>query len=339
MVNIKKMVQPHVKYTNAIGYSNKLMPKEKDGKLDYNQEVIRIYVPKKIKLKNLPDRMVLPMAIDDIPIDVFEIGYPVAGGPIPRAKSDNRRNVVRPLVSGISVGNYAISAGTLGEPATKDGEIYDMSNAHVLCDDPSKDWSNETRIVQPGKHDGGNVPYHIVGHYHWHEKIYPEHNNPSGCNVAKTYVNVGNFFSNLFGRRSRFNTVVFDKNHADQAAYKRVDGIDFDITRTFDFDISDYDLVSRVFAGSNVASIHCKTKYQVNAGYIPVVPYKNEPVEGFPLRKSGRTTMDTENNIIDNNGSIRVNYGNFTAFFDDIVLTLKMVEGGDSGSDSWQKIE
>ena len=344
MLDIKKLAQPYIDATNANGYSGSLQPRIlKDGTVDYNEQVIRIYVPYKIDKSLLPDRLVLPACIDDIPVDVFEIGEIMAGGPnlsTPMQVDPARRNVVIPMVSGISIGNYAITAGTCGVPAIKSSIEYTMSNAHVLTDDPQREVSFEKRILQPGKHDGGRIPADIVGYYAGHTRIFPKVEQPSQCGVAKGYMNFGNFMAKTLGRRSRFNTYVAGRNNVDQAWFKRNDGRDFDITKTFDFDISDYDLCGRVFAGSTVASIHCKMQYQLEAGLIPVVPYKPSPDEQFSrVRKSGRTTGDTAAPILDLSGTIEVNYGNFVAKFEDVVFTNKMVEGGDSGSDLWQKVE
>lgn len=61
----------------------------------------------------------------------------------------------RPAPGGVSVGHPAVTAGTLGCLVRKSGEIFILSNNHVLAD------SNRGRkgdpIVQPGAYDGGTV--------------------------------------------------------------------------------------------------------------------------------------------------------------------------------------
>jgi len=73
---------------------------------------------------------------------------------------------VRPLVGGISVGNYRITAGTLGmivrDKKTKQPLI--LSNNHVLTQIMlGVEGEIGDYIVQPGPIDGGNVPEDVVG--------------------------------------------------------------------------------------------------------------------------------------------------------------------------------
>jgi hypothetical protein len=326
---IEKIAKKYIDNTNAIGYSNTLQKKISNGKVT-EQDSIRIYVPYKIPKNQLPDRLILPECVDGVAVDVVEIGEVVA-------LNEARRDLVRPLCSGISVGNWAITAGTLGVPSEKDGKLYIMSNAHVFTDDPSKEVSGEKRIVQPAKYDGGTLD-NIVAEYVWHDRIYPNGTEPSTCIVAKGYAEIGNIISSLFNRKSKLRAYVDGYNYQDCSAAKLVDGINFDCTKTFDFDISKYNLIGRLFAGSNLCTIICKMKYQVNVGFKPVVPWKDEPT-GSIVRKSGRTTFDTEGEISDMSATISVNYGNFSAKIRDVIITSDMSAGGDSGSDVWEKAE
>jgi len=335
MEQVSHIASRLVNYKNVVGFSNYPAKRIKNGqKID--EEVIRIYVSKKQGPEELYDEWILPREVEGFPIDVVEIGEVRAlANPIPK---DGRREVVRPLVSGISVGNIAITAGTLGVPAKKSGELFGCSNAHVLTPDPSNQYVSEQRIVQPGKYDDPNCAAHIIGRYHWHERIYPE-SQPSECPVSKTTIWLLNKVSSALGRRSRFRTYVYGENYQDFAVFKLANGIYYDTTRTFDFDISDYELVARLFAGSNMYTIMCKLKYQLASGYQPVVRYSTKPfVEGEELRKSGRTTGDTTGTVFDVSASMRINYGSFNAVIKDVVVATDMSAGGDSGSDIWRKI-
>ncbi len=66
----------------------------------------------------------------------------------------------RPSPGGVSVGHYAITAGTLGCLVTKNNQTYILSNNHVLAN------SNTAKIgdaiVQPGPLDGGKVTKHVI---------------------------------------------------------------------------------------------------------------------------------------------------------------------------------
>jgi hypothetical protein len=94
------------------------------------------------------------------PVKFIEVGHIVA--------LNDRMVEYRPLVGGISVGHYAISAGSIG------GIVYDnidntpliLSNAHVLAnsDTPTEDLASVgDDIFQPGKHDTG---VEVVAHLH-----------------------------------------------------------------------------------------------------------------------------------------------------------------------------
>jgi hypothetical protein len=68
----------------------------------------------------------------------------------------------RPLVAGISVGHYKITAGTLGIILKdRDGDDVILSNNHVLaCSSSTKKQRANVNddILQPGRYDGGLIP-------------------------------------------------------------------------------------------------------------------------------------------------------------------------------------
>lgn len=57
-----------------------------------------------------------------------------------------------------------------------------------------------------------------------------------------------------------------------------------------------------------------------------------DPIVGMPVKKSGRTTSLRTGTITDIDAIITVDYGVFTATFEDQIITGNMAEGGDSGS-------
>ncbi len=61
----------------------------------------------------------------------------------------------RPALAGVSIGHYAMSAGTLGSVVCKDSTKYILSNNHVLANSNNVD--NGDDIYQPGVADGGTV--------------------------------------------------------------------------------------------------------------------------------------------------------------------------------------
>jgi len=107
----------------------------------------------------------LPSEIEGVRLDVHEVGKLEK-----HAESDDPvvadlQKRVRPLQPGYSVGNAAITAGTIGFFAIRDGRVGVVSNAHVMCQDPSKDVSQQTenRILQPGAYDGGTLTNDKIG--------------------------------------------------------------------------------------------------------------------------------------------------------------------------------
>lgn len=72
----------------------------------------------------------------------------------------------RPILGGISVGHYKITAGTLGIlMKDKDGDIVILSNNHVLANSSSDRKARAAKgddILQPGRYDGGTIPKDTV---------------------------------------------------------------------------------------------------------------------------------------------------------------------------------
>jgi hypothetical protein len=193
---------------NVIGYSKKFRKRIRDGK-KVDEEVIRIYVSVKKDLAYLDLIDLIPREIDGVPTDVVEIGEIKALNLHPLAHVTR----VRPLVAGVSIGNWAITAGTLGW-FFKDGRGREMlgSNAHVFADDPLKSTSFEKRIVQPGRYDQGSVPDDIVGMYYWHQPL-----SGSECALSNAITDLLNGASALLGRKTRFVLTLAEKAKIDFA--------------------------------------------------------------------------------------------------------------------------
>lgn len=73
----------------------------------------------------------------------------------------NNRSEHRPLCPGVSIGHYAITAGTLGcLVKDKSNNVYLLSNNHVLAN--CNNCKADDNILQPGSSDGGEVSRHVV---------------------------------------------------------------------------------------------------------------------------------------------------------------------------------
>ncbi|RLI46873.1 hypothetical protein DRO69_02100, partial [Candidatus Bathyarchaeota archaeon] len=114
---------------NVVGYSRSLKKKIVKGRVT-DVDCIRIYVSRKVPEKELKPFHVIPREIEGIPTDVVEIGE------VKALKAD-KTGKFRPVIFGISIGNYAITAGTNGWLfKDRKGRVFFGSNAHVFADSP-----------------------------------------------------------------------------------------------------------------------------------------------------------------------------------------------------------
>jgi hypothetical protein len=117
-----------------------------------------IYVKKKQPLQVIPPSLRLPRKVyvgnDPIEVDVVETG------PFYTYAFTARE---RPAPSGISIGHFNITAGTLGclVNDNTDGSLCILSNNHVLADGNSASIGDAT--IQPGDEDGGASPADDIG--------------------------------------------------------------------------------------------------------------------------------------------------------------------------------
>ena len=108
---------------------------------------IVVSVAKKLPLVQLPEQARVPRALAGVPTDVVETG-PIFAQQDPTQK-------MRPARPGISIGHYQITAGTLGCLVQREGQVYILSNNHVLAN--SNNGKIGDAILQPGPHDGGTL--------------------------------------------------------------------------------------------------------------------------------------------------------------------------------------
>ena len=258
-MNVDKLAKQLLKYPNVTGYSKKLRKRIKDGKV-VEEWCIQIHVSKKVPLKELKLNEVIPAEVDGIPVDVVDIGEL-------KALSVDKTKKFRPLQPGISIGNYAITAGTLGNfvLGTKKpfkNEVFTASNAHVFCDNPSLEKPEEFDIIQPGRYDGGTHK-DKVGEYVWHQRIKPL-GFESSCPMLTSTVKAVNWLLKKLKRKSRISVHTEEANYIDFA----VASIDVPYTfkhadKVFD---SLYECIGYGFAGSDKVSLVCKGKYVEQEG-------------------------------------------------------------------------
>jgi len=324
---IRKYGAELLKKKNVVGFEHQLQKRIRKGK-EVDELCFVVYVTRKVSELKLAPKDIIPRYLDDIPVDVVEIGELKA---LPRKKAVDKRKTFRPLVAGISIGHRDITAGTLGwfvEDAVT-GETLLASNAHVFTPDPSKPAGSFSReIYQPGPSDGG---HEMVALYRWHERIEPLNN----CKLARWIVDGLNWISKVFGRKTRFELL------------QPINNIDFAVADPYaDFEVKFVDtnelpdpFVGFGFAGSEITSVICKIQHIVTKGYRPIAVEVCDNLErNDKLRKTGRTSCKTDAKVIGTSATVRVSYGSFEALFTDVILTSKLLEPGDSGSAVWKVV-
>ena len=258
-----------------------------------------VMVEKKVSLNTLSMEDRIPLGIRmlyspiTVPTDVIEVGKIEA--------LLERTEKWRPAPGGVSIGHFAITAGTLGVVAIDNltHKRVILSNNHVLAN--KNDAMIGDAILQQGYHDGGRLDTHIIGHLLRYKEIdFGEE--PSDCPIAEGVAKVLNEGARVIGSKHRLNTIKTD--------IQAVNYIDAAIADpTFDDDVLDEVLDIGVINGTI------------------------EPYLGMPIRKSGRTTGYTHGTVLLINATVNVIYGvNKIARFEEQIVGGAMSAGGDSGS-------
>lgn len=128
--------------------------KESHG-VNTGEVAVVVLVEEKKPLAALRDEDLIPRELDGMKTDVIEVGYLRA--------QQTAKERFRPIIpSGVSMGHYKVTAGTLGT-VVKDrtsGELFLLSNNHVFAN--SNDALIGDAILQPAAMDGGQNPGDLV---------------------------------------------------------------------------------------------------------------------------------------------------------------------------------
>lgn len=329
------------KKPNVIGYSHDLKNRQKNGVLIPETQVFRIYVTRKLPLKELNANDIIPRMLGlpfletkdknilrSVETDVVEIGEI-------KTLSVDKTAKFRPVEIGVSVGNWAITAGSLGMLyKDAEGNLYAGSNAHVLTDgDASKTPEEivEKRILQPGSYHAGQTEDNVVGTYFWHERIIPI--GISTCPIGTGFASLINFALKLFKRHGILAYQDTSENFIDFAVYKpsvehimKIADDSIDIKLPF---------VGHLFGGSEQVAVYCKIA-EILKARPDIKPLNNNwsDIQDGDNIKCCSFWCHYEGKVIDANAAINVNYGNFVAFFTNVFLVENdgTVKGGYSGS-------
>ncbi|MBC8184739.1 hypothetical protein H8E88_26905 [candidate division KSB1 bacterium] len=276
---------------NGIGIGHKVV----DGK-DTGELCLTVMVRKKVPKAELLKKDLIPGKLNNISLDVFDIGEIYAY----KARTDRWR----PAPGGVSIGHYAITAGTLGV-YVKDrttGEKLILSNNHVMAN--SNDASVGDTILQPGPADGGKSPQDRIAELERFVRIQYQgggNGGSSGCSIAKGLSWIMNCLAAITGSKTRLVPVKI------QSEYNEVDAA---LAKPVESSVIDNKIID-----------------------IGTITGTKEAELGMAVRKSGRTTATTTGTIQVLDSNIDVGYGGSkVATFEHQIVAGDMSNPGDSGS-------
>jgi len=283
-----------LKKKNVVGFSTRLHNKIVNGR-EIPIKCIRIYVERKVPKEMLAESDIIPEELFGIKTDVVEIGKVEALSEFdPKAKH-------RPVTAGISIGNAAITAGTLGwYYYDEEGGKYFGSCAHVFCQDPFSDKQTEDRILQPGPADGGNADLDVVGVLFKYTKLNEGDNATNNLDFAVSSIQV----------------------ECDWKMWSQ-----YEPTQ----------LVGHLFAGSEQVTVVFKGKYISDFGFKPLNASFVDVNVGDYVEKWGRSSGHKVGRVLDTSATVKVYYDQSRyAIFEDQILTENISAPGDSGSSVWK---
>ncbi|MCK4621630.1 MAG: hypothetical protein KAT62_05370 [Desulfuromonadales bacterium] len=204
----------------------------------------------------------------------------------------------RPAPGGVSIGHKDITAGTLGCWVKRNDQWHILSNNHVMAN--SNNAQTGDPILQPGPHDGGRNPDDQIATL---TDFVPVQMTglPSDCNVAGRIVRALNKVAEIISSDTRLQAVkaLAGENLVDAA-----------IARP----LNDADVKAEILGIGEIQGL-------------------TEGLLGMKVKKSGRTTEFTEDEITQVDVTVNVQYGaGLIATFKDQLMAGPMSQGGDSGS-------
>jgi len=258
-----------------------------EGETD--EPCVVVSVTRKMPEAQLASADIVPKKLGEVKTDVVETG-------VIRALQSHKDRW-RPAPGGVSIGHILVTAGTLGCLVTRNGELFILSNNHVLANSNAAQQGDS--IIQPGRYDGGNAADQIATL----EDFVPINfgTSPATCSVATGLESFLNWLARLLGSSHRV------------MAFQQVPGrnlVDAAIARPLSDDLID----KQIFE-------------------IGLPKGTREATLGTQVKKSGRTTGFTTGRITQIDVTTQVSYGEGQdATFEDQLMAGGMSKGGDSGS-------
>jgi hypothetical protein len=262
--------------------------KETRGRIT-DEPCVVVSVTKKMPEAQLSPADIVPKKLGEVKTDVLETGV------IRALQSPTDR--WRPAPGGVSIGHIDITAGTLGCLVIKDGQLFILSNNHVLANTNAAEKGDP--IIQPGVYDGGTLDDQIATLEDFIPINFGEE--PPTCPIATWVESFLNWLAKLLGSSHR--VMAFQEVPAKNL-------VDAAIARPLSNDLVEKRILE-----------------------IGVPQGSREATLGTAVKKSGRTTGFTTGEIIQIDVTAEVSYGDDkTATFEDQLMAGAMSKGGDSGS-------
>lgn len=257
------------------------------------EPAVVVLVRRKQPVAGLNPQDVIPPEIGGAPTDVVAVGEI-------RARQSGHTGRMRPCPGGLSIGHYAITAGTFGcVVRDRSGRRLILSNNHVLAN--SNAAAVGDAILQPGPTDGGRVETDRIAVLERFVPIQFNVDQPA-CGIASGAAELLNRAAKLLGSSHRL--IAYRENPL------AVNAVDAAVARPLD----PGDILDEIYRIGPVGG--------TATGEL-----------GMAVRKSGRTTGLTTGTISVVAATISVNYGGGrTATFENQYVAGPMSQGGDSGS-------
>jgi hypothetical protein len=117
------------------------------GGVQTDEVAVVVSVVNKLPLIQLPESARVPSALGGVQTDVIETGQIFA--------LQDPTQKMRPARPGVSLGHHQITAGTFGCLVQRNGQVFILSNNHILANSNKAQMGDA--ILQPGPHDGGTL--------------------------------------------------------------------------------------------------------------------------------------------------------------------------------------
>lgn len=269
----------------GVGLGYKLSQGVETGELS-----IIISVTHKVHRSALAAIDLVPRELDGVRTDVVETGVLRAFQLGPR---DRWRPVVPP---GVSVGHHRITAGTFGCLVRRGGELYILSNNHVLAD--VNDGREGDAVLQPGPADGGTADDRVATLDDYVPLDFGTA--PPDCPAAEWSARLLNFVAAAFGSTHQVQAVK------QTAGVNRVDAA---LARPLSPELVSNEIL-----------------------YIGAPTGVGTATLGTEVQKTGRTTDHTQGTVTQIEATLRIDYEGRTALFTGQLVAGAMSQPGDSGS-------